>query len=265
MRDTPALEIRECKGCGLVYLGSNGHIGEGHYEASRMHGEAPPSIEAWLRDAATDDERRFRMLHPLLINRNLLDFGCGAGGFLNLARSVASEVVGVEPEMRVREYWGTRLALHSGLDQVHKKFDLVTAFHVVEHLSDPREVLRILSQYLAPGGRLVIEVPNADDALLTVYKSNEFQRFTYWSQHLFLFNNQTLQMLAQQAGLRLLAVEQIQRYSLSNHLYWLSRGKPGGHKVWGFLDSTELHAAYTASLAAVGRCDTLLAHIGYGM
>jgi 2-polyprenyl-3-methyl-5-hydroxy-6-metoxy-1,4-benzoquinol methylase len=121
VRDNPALEIRECNGCGLVYLGSNEHIREGHYEASRMHGETPPSIEVWLKDAVTDDQRRFRMLHPLLVNRNLLDFGCGAGGFLSLAKSVASEVVGIELESRVSEYWGTRLALHSGLDQVDKK------------------------------------------------------------------------------------------------------------------------------------------------
>lgn len=262
VRDNELLEIRECNNCRLVYLSSDSHIQEGHYEASGMHGEAPPSMEAWLRATKPDDHRRFRMLKPLLLNRTLLDFGCGAGGFLNLAKTVASEVAGVELEKRVTEYWGTHLEVHSGLDNLDKKFEIVTAFHVVEHLNDPREVLRQLGHCLAHGGRLIVEVPNADDALLTLYQSNEFQRFTYWSQHLFLFNIQTLQMLVQQAGLRLLAVEQIQRYHLSNHLYWLSRGKPGGHKLWGFLDSTELHAAYTAALAAVGKCDTLVAHIG---
>lgn len=262
VRDKPVLEIRECNNCRLVYLSSDAHIQDGHYEASGMHGDAPPSMEAWLRDAEPDDQRRFRMLQPLLVNKTLLDFGCGAGGFLNLAKPVASEVAGVELEKRVSEHWGARLAVHSGLDKVDKKFDVVTAFHVVEHLNDPREVLRQLGHRLAPGGRLVVEVPSADDALLTLYENDEFQRFTYWSQHLFLFNIQTLQMLVQQAGLRLLAVEQIQRYQLSNHLYWLSRGKPDGHKLWGFLNSTELHRAYTSSLAAVGKCDTLVAHIG---
>jgi len=180
---------------------------------------------------------------------------------LDLAKPVAQSVAGVELERRVAHYWGSRLVIHPALDEVTETFDVVTAFHVVEHLADPRGFLRKLGDLLVSGGRLVVEVPSADDALLTLYQSNDFQRFTYWSQHLYLFNVQTLQMLVKQAGLKVVAVEQVQRYPLSNHLHWLSRGAPGGHKRWGFLDSPELHAAYTASLSAVGKCDTLIAHI----
>lgn len=261
VRDNEALEIRECDRCGLVYLSSSAHIQEGHYEASGMHGDAPPSMESWLRETESDDRRRFQMLSPLLVNKTLLDFGCGCGGFLNLAQPVAANVTGVELERRVADYWGSRLVIHPGLDQVDETFDLVTAFHVVEHLDDPRGFLRQLGRRLAPGGRLVVEVPSSDDALLTLYESSDFQRFTYWSQHLYLFNVQTFQLLAQQAGLRVVAVEQVQRYPLSNHLHWLCRGEPGGHKRWGFLDSPELHAAYTSSLSAIGKCDTLVVHI----
>ena len=262
VRDNPELEIRECSSCSLVYLSTNGHIREGHYEASGMHGELPPSMEVWLKDAEADDKRRFQMLLPSLVNKSLLDFGCGAGGFMNLAKTVASEVTGVELEERVTKHWGSHMKIHTGLDQVDEKFDIVTAFHVVEHLTDPIEVLRQLGHCMSRGGRMVIEVPSANDVLLTLYKCADFQRFTYWSQHLFLFNTRTLQLLVQQAGLKLLAIQQVQRYPLSNHLYWLSRGEPSGHKFWSFLNSTELHAAYTASLSALGMCDTLVAHIG---
>ncbi len=57
---------------------------------------------------------------------------------------------------------------------------------------------------------------------------------------------------------------QVQRYPLSNHLHWLAHGKPGGHKTWGFLDSAELDAAYAATLARVGACDTLIAGFSLG-
>ena len=122
-------------------------------------------------------------------------------------------------------------------------------------------MLTNLAGALKPNGRMIIEVPSANDALLTIYECDAFQRFTYWSQHLFLFTASTLEMLARQAGLRVLAIQHYQRYSLSNHLHWLSRGKPGGHQRWTFLDTQELTSAYANSLAALGKTDTLIAHL----
>jgi 2-polyprenyl-3-methyl-5-hydroxy-6-metoxy-1,4-benzoquinol methylase len=261
VRDNPALGIRECSACGLVALSAVDHIGSGHYEGSGMHGDAPPPVESWLRATEQDDQRRFEMLKVSLADKRVLDFGCGAGGFLSKARASARDVCGIEPERRIQEYWDGKIPLHSSLDAVAGEFDLITAFHVIEHLVDPRTMLRDLAGRLASGGRLVVEVPNSDDALLTLYQCEPFQRFTYWSQHLFLFNASTLRTLALQAGLRVVAIEQYQRYPLSNHLHWLSHGLPGGHQKWSFLDSPALDQDYAAALAALGKCDTLIAYL----
>ena len=261
VRDTPELEILECSNCGLVSLSSTDHIHSGFYEQSGMHGTVPPTIETWLKTTDCDDQRRFEMLKPLLPNKKLLDFGCGAGGFLSKAQHLTASVTGVELECRVRESWKGQIPMHPDIDSVGDEYDLVTAFHVIEHLQDPRAMLLRLVKLLAKNGRLVLEVPSSEDALLTLYGSSAFQRFTYWSQHLFLFNAETLGQLAQQAGLRVIAVQQYQRYPLSNHLHWLSLGKPGGHQQWSFLDTPDLSEAYAASLAAIGRCDTVIAHL----
>ena len=130
---------------------------------------------------------------------------------------------------------------------------------MVEHLSDPIAMLKTLATKFSDKGSMIVEVPSSEDALLTLYDSAAFQHFTYWSQHLFLFNSETLRRLAKQAGLRIVSIKQYQRYSLSNHLHWLSQGKPGGHKIWNFLDSPDLNEAYANSLAAIGKCDTLIA------
>ena len=106
---------------------------------------------------------------------------------------------------------------------------------------------------------MVIEVPSANDALLTFYDSDAFQRFTYWSQHLYLFTPSTLSKVLENAGLRVSAIQQYQRYPLSNHLYWLSNLSPGGHEKWSFLDNSALHEAYSQTLAQIGKCDTLIA------
>jgi SAM-dependent methyltransferase len=256
VRDAPRMRILECRRCGLVMLDSQAHIAPGHYEGSGMHGDEPPSVDAWLRDSALDDQRRFESLKQFLVNRKVLDFGCGAAGFLDRARSVASEVVGIDPEVRVREFWRDRLRLFADIEEVHEEFDLITAFHVIEHLQDPRTSVAKLASLLNRGGRLAIEVPSSEDVLLTLYANGAF---SYWSQHLFLFNPETLNRLLLQARVKVVSIQQYQRYPLSNHLYWLSRGEPGGHKNWSFLDTPTLSAAYAASLAAIGKCDTLFA------
>jgi 2-polyprenyl-3-methyl-5-hydroxy-6-metoxy-1,4-benzoquinol methylase len=262
VRDAAELKILECANCGLVTLDSLDHIRPGFYEQSGMHGAEPTPIEVWLKDTDWDDQRRFDMLKPMLPNKRLLDFGCGSGGFLNKAKHLAGGVQGVELERRVREYWEGQITIYPNAESADiGRYDLITAFHVVEHLLDPRVMLKTLVNMLADNGRMVIEVPSSEDALLTLYGSESFQYFTYWSQHLFLFNAETLRRLAEQAGLRITTIQQYQRYPLSNHLHWLSLGKPGGHQNWGFIDSPELKAAYANALAAMGKCDTLIAHL----
>jgi len=261
VRDNPSLQILECTNCGLVTLSSLQHIQSGHYENSGMHGNGLPSMEVWLRETEQDDQRRFEMLKAAMVNRKILDFGCGAAGFLRKAQTLASEAAGVEPERRVREYWGDAITLHSNLENAGHDYDLITAFHVIEHLPDPCAMLKNLADHLKDRGRLIIEVPSSEDALLTLYESDAFQRFTYWSQHLFLFNAETLRLLAVKAGMRVVSIQQFQRYPLSNHLNWLSRNLPGGHQHWSFLDTPALTEAYAASLAAVGKCDTLIAYL----
>lgn len=264
VRDRSDLKVLTCGGCSLVTLSSYDHISQGHYENSGMHTGSLPSMKSWLRSTEQDDQRRFDMLRVSMVGKRILDFGCGAAGFLQKAQLTAGEAVGVEPEKRVRDYWGERIKIHESLDAAGDGYDLITAFHVVEHLVDPRGVLQALAARLAKGGRLVVEVPSSDDALLTLFDNAPFQSFTYWSQHLYLFNTRTLGELIAQAGLKAVALKQYQRYPLSNHLHWLSQGRPGGHQQWAFLDSPELDAAYANALAAIGKCDTLIAYIEKG-
>lgn len=261
VRDAPALKVLECLGCGLVTLSSLEHIQDSFYEDSGMHGVNLVSIDNWLKDTDWDDQRRFDMLKPLIKNKHLLDFGCGAGGFLNKARHVAALTNGVELEIRIQEHWRGKINISSSIEMVNGNFDLITAFHVVEHLANPLDALKALASRLSSEGRIVIEVPSSEDSLLTLYESDAFQRFTYWSQHLFLFNPETLRRLLEKAGLHILSIQQHQRYPISNHLHWLAKGLPGGHQRWSFLDTPELNAAYANALAAIGKCDTLLAHV----
>ena len=267
VRDMPALEILECASCGLVFLSSSDHIRDDFYENSQMHGEEMPDVQTWLKETAWDDERRFQYLKSALQNRRLLDFGCGAGGFLLKASELTATAHGVEPETRLsNHYQNHSLTVFQNLSDISTDirrggYDTITMFHVMEHIPDPKSILGELSEMLAGCGQIIIEVPNADDALLTLYQCEPFSRFTYWSCHLFLFTVKTLKTLVYQTGLKVNYVKQVQRYPLANHLYWLVNGKPGGHQKWHFLNSLELHTAYEKQLATIGKCDTILASV----
>ena len=78
VRDNPSLKILECAQCGLVMLDSFQHISADHYADSGMHGNDDLSIESWLKQVEQDDQRRIDMLKVSMVNRRLLDFGCGA-------------------------------------------------------------------------------------------------------------------------------------------------------------------------------------------
>ena len=90
-----------------------------------------------------------------------------------------------------------------------------------------------------------------------LFKGNSFFRLAHFRD---LLESNTLNFLAKKAGFEVEFIKHIQRYPLSNHLYWLSFNKPGGHEKWeGFLDSKELNLAYENQLAALGTTDTLIA------
>jgi hypothetical protein len=57
------------------------------------------------------------------------------------------------------------------------------------------------------------------------------------------------------------AIQQFQRYPVSNHLYWLSKGKPEGYQKWSFLESEIMKESYANALASIGKCDTLIAYL----
>ena len=261
VRDKPELSIKRCCDCGLLFLSSFDHINHTLYRSSGMH-KGPPNIDQWLSETADDDQRRYEYCLPIVNGKKVLDFGCGNGGFLIRILDRAESLLGVDLENALSVHFSDRkIPFTDNLDSITEQYDVITMFHVLEHLTDPSEMLRELKTFLKPGGQIIIEVPNANDALLTLYGSEAFRDFVYWSFHLFIFNAKTLSLLFKRAGATTCYIKHIQRYPLSNHLHWLAKSSPGGHKTWSFLDSPDLMTSYEKELASLGMTDTLLAGI----
>lgn len=96
----------------------------------------------------------------------LVDFGCGSGAFLRHVADRASEVVGVDTNPAVSQAEpGIRVVADSFsgfADRNSGVFSVVSAFHVLEHVSDAAELVAPALRCLRPGGRLLISVPNRE-------------------------------------------------------------------------------------------------------
>jgi len=182
VRDDKSLKIKECQKCSLVYLSDFSHIDEGFYEDAKMHESF--ELQKWNKETDSDDKRRFEMTKELLLNKDILDFGSGNGGYLHYASSLAKSISAVELQKGIEsqyEHYG--ITLYRDIDALNTHYDLITMFHLLEHLVDPKEVLTQLYKKLKKGGKIIIEVPNSDDALLSLYRSESFSKFTRHSQY----------------------------------------------------------------------------------
>lgn len=263
VRDGQDIDVLKCDECGLVRLSKFIKEPETFYKTSEMRkADGEKSVQSIQKEVRIDDERRFIFLEKMIENKNILDFGCGAGGFLLRAQKIAKHVTGIELEDNMNSYLNNQgIKCYSSLNHAPHigTFDLITMFHVLEHLEDPCQILRQLQLILADDGCIIIEVPNANDALLTLYQSAEFADFTYWKCHLYLYTTATIERLAQKCGFKIKFIKQVQRYPLSNHLYWLAKTKPGGHVQWSFLNSKLMEKEYENVLSSLGIADTIVA------
>lgn len=259
-RDNNAVNVYQCGECETKYLScidkNNDYENGFMYETNNL---SNLDIDERLKLFKTDDIRRYEMVKDSCIGKKVLDFGCGFGGFLSYISRVTDVACGVDLGKNEREYLTNKgIRCFKTIDDSGQKFDIITLFHTFEHLAEPKVWLDKFSQYLNENGYLIIEVPNANDILLSLYANDKFANFTYWSAHLFLYTIKSLTMLIEECGkYNIISSGQVQRYPISNHLMWLAKGLPGGHNKWNYLDSKELKEAYARKLEELEMCDTL--------
>lgn len=198
-----------------------------------------------------DDTRREWFTWTASEGTRLLDFGCGAGGFMRRMKARGWLADGYDPALGHAPLPDSVMFVNDGV-RMPLRYDVITAWHVVEHLRDPITELRRLAGYLEEGGLLIVEVPHAESWLL--HHCEAHRQASLWSEHLILHTEQTLAALLQAAGLEVHYTEHMQRYSLSNALHWLEHGKgDGGTAEWDAADHE-----WAQRLIAAKQTDTLL-------
>lgn len=209
-----------------------------------------------------DAQRRFRSNLKFVEGKKILDFGCGSGEFLKLIQPYCDHVIGIELQQNyVEDLNSYGITCFNNLENVKDNtLDVIVSFHVIEHLPNPLETLLELKRKIVNDGKILVEVPHANDFLLSTAACENFKQFTLWSQHLILHTRESLYKMLKFVGLKNIQIEGVQRYPLSNHLNWILKGKPGGHKSsLSTFESEELFNAYKNSLARINATDTLVA------
>jgi SAM-dependent methyltransferase len=207
-RDTA---IVQCTGCGTVTRIPS------LFEGADLQQLAPAQLKENKVFVGGDTEkpsayftRRLNLAAAAVKGKKLLDIGCGTGSFLKLAQTLGWEVTGTEFTKATVDKLNSEgvNCLHGNLENPAlqgKLFDLIHLNHVFEHVEDPVTLLRQAGSLLAPGGMILIEVPNEFDGLV-----QQLKRFagvsgagkTSFFEHEWFFSPQTLTATIEFAGLK---------------------------------------------------------------
>jgi 2-polyprenyl-3-methyl-5-hydroxy-6-metoxy-1,4-benzoquinol methylase len=151
---------------------------------------------------------------------SLLDFGCGTGDFLGYVKQQQISAEGVEPDAQAREVAKkvNQVDTYSVEDSksiAAGKFDVITLWHVMEHIHELHAQLDYFNQWLKPGGKLIIAVPNIESADAKQYGA-------YWDaldvpRHIYHFAPKHVKQIVEQHQF-----EFIRQYPLWLDAYYVS-------------------------------------------
>lgn len=138
------------------------------------------------------------LLHQNSISRpekNILDIGAGTGDFLKVCSNNSWNVFGTEPDLGARN-----IALKKGVELQenlssfkNQKFEIITLWHVLEHVENLQEYIVLLKNLLSENGRLIVAVPNHKSFDAVFYK--EFWAAFDVPRHLWHFSQTSISKL----------------------------------------------------------------------
>ena len=206
--------VVRCRNCSMVYLNPQPAWTEmekyypADYAPYAQGTESP--LQRLIQSGGL--RRKQRLVQNHKTSGSLLDIGCGSGDFLRfMAQSGGWAVFGIEQNAQAAhsaaqisgaQVFCGRLA---DADYAPQSFDIITMWHVMEHLDDPRSALNTVRRWLKPDGRLVLAVPVLDSVDAKLFGP-------YWSgfdvpRHLFTYSVATLSRMLTIAGFASMSTE----------------------------------------------------------
>ncbi|MBY0238275.1 MAG: sugar nucleotide-binding protein [Burkholderiaceae bacterium] len=204
------IALAVCGACGLVQKRNTPEYRQQCdeiYRSYAIYKQSDGAEQAVFTAQGTEFARSDRIIDwleratPLAGGGDLLEIGCGNGSFLRKysARQPGWQLLGTEFDRKNQPLIEAipNAAFYCGdLSQLERKFDLIVAIHLLEHIFDPLQLLRQCAEHLNPGGRIFIQVPNV--------KESPFDLLI--ADHVSHFSIESLTALLNTAGFDILAV-----------------------------------------------------------
>ncbi|MGA0560783.1 methyltransferase domain-containing protein [Larkinella sp. VNQ87] len=201
--------IQSCSKCGFKATNPRPAEAEiGHYYQSDeyiSHSDTRQGIVSQLYHTVRSItlRQKVKLITSLSPSKgSLLDIGCGSGYFLSASRNAGWEVMGTEPDINARQQaeertkTGLKKSIHEIADE--QLFDVITLWHVLEHIHDLTESLDWIGAHTRPKGHLLVAVPNYHSWDARHYKS-------LWAaydvpRHLYHFSSDSMKALLKRYG-----------------------------------------------------------------
>ena len=196
--------FRRCADCGLIFRPGSADATRAIYESDAYGGRTEYAAEETIDERRGNARTRLAWLQEHARGGRLLDIGAAGGAFVLEAKEAGFGAFGVEPTPRFAEHARSELGVDvrdgrvEDLELEPASLDVVTMWHVLEHIPEPRATLELVREKLRPGGLLVVEVPNVD----SVAAQHEGERWTHLDPdvHVSQFSPASLRVLLERSG-----------------------------------------------------------------
>jgi len=167
-----SFNLVKCQNCGLLYVNPRPTPTEmKKFYPAEYYGGSDNLIRKWMKQVnyRIEDKRVARIM-KLKKKGKILDLGCGNGEFLFALKKQGWQIYGLDISegayRQTKELLGQKAKISLGTLESQRFpdncFDLVTLWHVIEHLYNPSEIIREIKRILKPGGLLLLACPNSN-------------------------------------------------------------------------------------------------------
>lgn len=202
--------IVQCEGCSFKFtqdIPDEASIGP-YYKSEDYvsHSRSKKGVINWLYHLVKEYtiSGKYNLVNRLTQGNSIIDYGCGTGDFLSFCQKKGWNTKGFEPSPEARErtrQLGLQVAPPEELSALaDHSADVITLWHVLEHVHQLEGTLKQLHRILKPGGKLVIAVPNCSSLDARHYKA-------FWAaydvpRHLYHFEPKTIKKLVLPIGFK---------------------------------------------------------------
>lgn len=196
--------IQKCNKCGLLFTNpfpDKNELGKYYkFENYISHSNNKKGLlnKIYYKVRKYNHKKKYQIISSLIKTGSIIDIGCATGEFLGYMKNKKWEVTGIEPDYDARNYaqseYNINVMEENEISQLKEKsFDIVTLWHVLEHVPEPNTRLKEIFRILKDDGFALIALPNNKS-----YDAKKYSNF--WAgydvpRHLYHFDQNTAKMI----------------------------------------------------------------------